>query len=56
MVDTVESLLAGDLDLRAALTMAEAYDWTARWREASIRLVAGGRPNGKLDTIVGHSA
>lgn len=39
VVGAAESLLAGDRDLRAALTMAEAYDWTARWRDASIRLV-----------------
>ncbi|KAH9296754.1 hypothetical protein KI387_028436 [Taxus chinensis] len=38
VVGIAESHLAGDLDLRAAITAAEAYEWTARWRDASIRL------------------
>ncbi|KAH9296775.1 hypothetical protein KI387_028457 [Taxus chinensis] len=38
VVEDVESQFAEDLNLRAAITAAEAYEWTARWRDASIRL------------------
>ncbi|KAH9296784.1 hypothetical protein KI387_028466, partial [Taxus chinensis] len=38
VVGDAESQLAGDRKLRAALSTAEAYAWTARWRDASMRL------------------
>ncbi|KAH9296780.1 hypothetical protein KI387_028462 [Taxus chinensis] len=55
VVGIAESHLAGDLDLRAAITAAEAYEWTARWRDASIRLAEEGGVTGNwaplLDTL-----
>ncbi|KAH9296773.1 hypothetical protein KI387_028455, partial [Taxus chinensis] len=56
VVGIAESHLAGDLDLRAAITAAEAYEWTARWRDASIRLAEEGGVTGNwaplLDTLI----